>query len=297
LPVCSSTSTSNQNTARPNIPSSSRVIYLPAPPPRLSSQQPATTSIDQFRERVDITISKLLEVVSRHSPPPFATSDLNLSDGEDHHAHLGRPLATSSDEETEYRVVRDTRRSVGRRRRRTPEFPSHCPVPNHSESTLSSSSVVSADSVQDAIPSSSERAGSNSLPPRTGGGGEISDGSDSSPEPPKKRARCDSRALVTDQTTLSFAIEPETETGNSDVPRPAVELRQSPEVPGDDFLTSVDKELLTELSCEICFAIYYQPVTTPCQHVSRPFSFLEHSTICHFLSPLSTRDLFRIIGV
>ena len=31
------------------------------------------------------------------------------------------------------------------------------------------------------------------------------------------------------------------------------------------------KELLAELSCEICLSLYYQPITSPCQHVSLPF--------------------------
>jgi hypothetical protein len=29
-----------------------------------------------------------------------------------------------------------------------------------------------------------------------------------------------------------------------------------------------EKEVLTELTCEICFNLLYQPVTSPCQHVS-----------------------------
>ncbi|EGO27570.1 hypothetical protein SERLADRAFT_435347 [Serpula lacrymans var. lacrymans S7.9] len=51
-----------------------------------------------------------------------------------------------------------------------------------------------------------------------------------------------------------------------------------------------EKELLTELSCEICFMLFFQPVTTPCQH-----SFcskclqrsLDHSMFC----PLCRKDL------
>jgi hypothetical protein len=31
-----------------------------------------------------------------------------------------------------------------------------------------------------------------------------------------------------------------------------------------------EKELLTELSCEICLTLLYQPITSPCQHVSYP---------------------------
>jgi hypothetical protein len=35
-----------------------------------------------------------------------------------------------------------------------------------------------------------------------------------------------------------------------------------------------EKELLAELSCEICLALYYQPITSPCQHVSRSSSLI-----------------------
>jgi hypothetical protein len=31
-----------------------------------------------------------------------------------------------------------------------------------------------------------------------------------------------------------------------------------------------EKELMAELSCEICLTLYYQPITSPCQHVSPP---------------------------
>jgi hypothetical protein len=36
-------------------------------------------------------------------------------------------------------------------------------------------------------------------------------------------------------------------------------------------LARFEKELLTELTCEICFTLFYQPVTTPCQHVRQLF--------------------------
>jgi hypothetical protein len=140
--------------------------------------------------------------------------------------------------------------------------------------------MVSSDSAENALPSSSSSGHTAD--------GEISD-SDSSPEPPKKRLRCDSRVLVTDQQTQSRVIEPVAEIGDSDYsnhpnvrrPQPNRPDAESPRT-GDDSRTTgdVNKELLTELSCEICFAIYYQPVTTPCQHVS-----LEPLQICHFLSP------------
>jgi hypothetical protein len=31
---------------------------------------------------------------------------------------------------------------------------------------------------------------------------------------------------------------------------------------------AIEKQLLVELTCEICYMLLYQPITTPCQHVS-----------------------------
>lgn len=48
--------------------------------------------------------------------------------------------------------------------------------------------------------------------------------------------------------------------------------------PPPDF----DKKLLEELTCHICYVLFYKPVTTPCQHV-RPLSSL---------SPISLLTMF-----
>jgi hypothetical protein len=40
----------------------------------------------------------------------------------------------------------------------------------------------------------------------------------------------------------------------------------APAQSGDQF----EKELLAELTCEICLTLFYQPITSPCQHVSVP---------------------------
>ncbi|KAF9075800.1 PUA-like domain-containing protein [Rhodocollybia butyracea] len=48
-------------------------------------------------------------------------------------------------------------------------------------------------------------------------------------------------------------------------------------------LDSFEKDLVTELSCEICFSLLYEPVTTPCQHTfcSRCLHrSLDHSSVC-----------------
>jgi len=305
LPVCSSTPI--PDTARPNIPSSSRVIYLPAAPPPPSARQSTSTSTDQFEQRVDITISKLIEVVSRHPqplPPPSNQGDPDTSDGDDHQVHLPtqpppRITLPSSDGETEFRVARGMDRSFGRRRRRrAPGLASQSTIPNQSEPTLtsaSSTSVFSAGSVEHALSSSPGHAGNSCSPPPRTAGGESSDGSDLSPEPPKKRPRRDTRHLATDLETQSRTIEPEAEIDNSDSPNhPNANRPQSNRldaepcrdpVGGEDLRARIDKEILTELSCEICFTIYYQPVTTPCQHVSCLlfFSF-------HFPTPTDVRS-------
>ena len=311
LPVCSSTP--NPNTARPNIPSSSRVIYLPAvPPPPSAPYAPS----DQLEQRVDITISKLIEVVSRHSQPPTLAPnqrDSDHSDGDGHQDHPPgqvppRTSLPSSDEEIEFRPTRDLNRSSGlrRRRRRTPNLSTNSAIPNHSESTLTSASttsVVSADSGADSYPSSSGHSG-RSPPPRTAGG-ESSDGSDLSPEPPRKRPRRDTRSLVTDRETQSRAIEPGAETGNSDNqdhpsangPQPDrfdAEPRRDPEESDQEPRTRINKELLTELSCDICFTIYHHPVTTPCQHVSRLLAFLVALSSSFFVYPSPPEPLFGI---
>jgi len=311
LPVCSSAT--DPNTARPNIPSSSRVIYLPAGPPPPSTRRSTPTSADRLEQRVDITISKLIEVVSRHSQPPPPTSnpgDSDLSDGDGHGQSPPRATLPSSDEETEFYATRALDRTSGQRRRRrrrrrqAPELDSQSTVPNHSESTLTSAGpirVTSADSVEDALPSPSGHPGRSCPPsPRTAGG-ESSDGGGLSPEPPRKRRKRDAHSLVTDRETESHAIEPQAETNNSDDPnhqsanipdlgRPDAVLRQGPEGTEENLRTRIDKELLTELSCEICFTIYYQPVTTPCQHVSCLlfFFFFLFVTSRHFVILLST---------
>ncbi|KAG1866605.1 PUA-like domain-containing protein [Suillus subalutaceus] len=56
-----------------------------------------------------------------------------------------------------------------------------------------------------------------------------------------------------------------------------------PSDPGTISLTEFDKNLTTELTCEICFMLFYQPVTTPCQHTFCSKCLqrsLDHSMLC-----------------
>jgi len=50
---------------------------------------------------------------------------------------------------------------------------------------------------------------------------------------------------------------------------------------GGALLAEFDKTLTTELICEICFMLFYQPVTTPCQHV-------RISSFCFGMNTLNT---------
>lgn len=40
------------------------------------------------------------------------------------------------------------------------------------------------------------------------------------------------------------------------------------------ILAHFEKDLLVELTCEICFVLLYQPITTPCQHVRPTYSLM-----------------------
>jgi hypothetical protein len=58
----------------------------------------------------------------------------------------------------------------------------------------------------------------------------------------------------------------------------------------DDSLQRLQDSLVSELTCEICFSLLHQPVTTPCQHTfcsSCLQRSIDHSTIC----PLCRQDL------
>ena len=64
----------------------------------------------------------------------------------------------------------------------------------------------------------------------------------------------------------------------------------APAQSGDQF----EKELLAELTCEICLTLFYQPITSPCQHVSIsiPLSSQSLSTLCQtFCSKCLHRSL------
>ncbi|TFK28728.1 hypothetical protein FA15DRAFT_664762 [Coprinopsis marcescibilis] len=84
------------------------------------------------------------------------------------------------------------------------------------------------------------------------------DDSDSDARPRKRRKRADDQddsepSLVAHLRT-SAAI---TKATSADQPLPSTT---------DPVLTELEKDLSTELNCDICSNLFYQPVTTPCQH-------------------------------
>lgn len=92
-----------------------------------------------------------------------------------------------------------------------------------------------------------------------------------SPEPPRKRLRRTPRRRP-HKTDAPIQLRHHrgrvANSGSDDGMAPSVRL---------------EKELMAELQCQICFALMWQPVTTPCQHVSlfhfAPYAFTFSSPI------------------
>ncbi|KAI0068857.1 hypothetical protein BV25DRAFT_1792197 [Artomyces pyxidatus] len=83
---------------------------------------------------------------------------------------------------------------------------------------------------------------------------------------------------------------------DGDNPRPRKRRRRHvpaprrDEPPAPDAAVRFEKELLSELTCEICFMLLYQPITTPCQHTFCSKCLrrsLDHNSHC----PLCRQDL------
>ncbi|KAI0638226.1 hypothetical protein C8Q77DRAFT_1215091 [Trametes polyzona] len=61
------------------------------------------------------------------------------------------------------------------------------------------------------------------------------------------------------------------------------QARTSPHRTDHDPQARIEKELLSELTCEICFGLLWQPLTTPCQHTFCTrclFRSLDHNQTC-----------------
>ncbi|KAJ7904534.1 PUA-like domain-containing protein [Mycena olivaceomarginata] len=106
------------------------------------------------------------------------------------------------------------------------------------------------------------------------------DDDDSPPTTPTVRYRPDSDSGPSRPRKRQRMVHPESDDDDdllSHLRAHAARERQEPDEP------NLDKELQTELSCEICFTLLYNPVTTPCQHTFCSKCLhraLDHSNLC-----------------
>ena len=134
------------------------------------------------------------------------------------------------------------------------------------------------------------------------------------PDPVQNRAPAQPRVDITITKIISLLRRAQAWLGDPDASSPASTLRPRKRRKMSDWRPTADawqgrfeKDLLSEVTCEICFMLLYHPVTTPCQHVCPPSSpplppatnpnqsfcskclqrSLDHSTAC----PLCRKDL------
>ncbi|KAG6919417.1 hypothetical protein DXG01_006300 [Tephrocybe rancida] len=187
VPTCAP----HEAAAPPNIPSSSTVAYYPAP----TDQPPQTDNSDipSTSSRIDVTVSKVLDLVAR------AQRDLEHT----HPAALSTPDSDESDDD-------------------------HSP------------------------PATSSRRRSRS---------------DHSQERPRKRRRQyspDQDEGDPDNDLLSHLVATSARQRSTRHDQPLL----PPDPPSaaqisDAILARFEKDLLSELTCEICFTLFYDPITTP----------------------------------
>ncbi|KAG6854766.1 hypothetical protein C0991_001193 [Blastosporella zonata] len=197
--------TPNTTAPPPNIPSSSTVAFYPAPatehhPPPDNTAQPITVP------RIDVTVTKVLDLVSR--------VHRELQNNSPQHTALFPTDSDNSDDDSPLPPVPSSSSSSRRRRSR------------------------SADSHQ------RPRKRRRHLP---------------SPQPD------DDQDDDTDGDLLSHLLATSARQRSTRHDQPLL----PPDPPSaaqnsDSILARFEKDLLTELTCEICFTLFYDPITTPC---------------------------------
>jgi hypothetical protein len=195
-PISSCTVSPSNPALLPDIPSSSRVTFYPAPSFLLDRDAVAFATIPAH---TDVTINKLASIVHRYDQHPQPIT-------------LGSGSSDSGTDDEEILDTNTTHPSPSQPGVSTPGFTSIVPSDPSSSSSISTQIASPLDaSLQQQAPARSnarKRRRKHLPPPR----------------------RLTSPAQSTDQ---------------------------------DQF----ENELLAELSCEICFVLLYQPITSPCQHV------------------------------
>lgn len=242
------------------------VVYIPPPNDRRHTGPVAPAPLAQVKipnPKLDVTLQRVLEVLERmidlRGPPTTSVTHTSLSSGPSH-----SPVISENE--------------MGLEERRGDTYAADVPLettsPNLEPQTRSRSSslrtVVHNPQSDVPIPGAfvvDEK--SSDL--------QLADAGLS--EPPAKRRRRRSTTSQPssidlssfDKKTASTLLVSKPIAGQvtvlSELEKMTVEQR--------DALTSA---LLPEMTCDVCFQLFYDPVTTPCQHVSRPgdslFSFV-----------------------
>ena len=236
IPTCPSLNPSTKPLAvHPN----ARVNFIP-PPPNASVFHIDQDDEGLLHSRSDVTVNKILSLLVRSeasfpSSDHPSTSDDDETGPEDHDAP-GGSVESESDLDEEGSTTTNTHSD--RARPRSTSFSASRP------SNVAPSFRASAD------PSTST---SGHRPRRSRDNYSQSP----SPEPPRKRLR---RTPIQHANTVDSPIRFRHTRGKAG---------------SDDSLASavrLEKDLMAELQCQICFALMWQPVTTPCQHVSTRIS-------------------------
>lgn len=231
----------------PRIPATSRVAFFPAPSPTSSGPGPVYVP-----GKVDVTVSKVIALVTR----AVALGDWDgCGEGEGVSASAGVSGVEGGgggDSVTEDEDENET------------DVPSHPSYPSISHPYSRSHDLSPSPS-----PPGSPKLGSLSTHRR-----------------PRKRARWASSVASDAELDSGLANLGDIGISKSEMKTKtktkSTESKNSSEGESTENgdrkspQTKLEKDLMAELTCEICFMLLYQPITTPCQHV-RFFSLLPHS--------------------
>ena len=222
-PLSSCTVSPSNPASLPNVPSSSRVTFYPAPGFLLDRDTAAFATIPA--SRTDVTINKLTAVVHRY---------------DQHTQPITLDSSSGSDSETDDEEILHTNT--------THPSPSQPGVSTSGSTSIVPSDPSSSSSISTQIASSLDASLQQQAPARSNA---------------RKRRR-------------------------KHLPPPRRLTSPAQSTDQDQF----ENELLAELSCEICFMLLYQPITSSCQHVRALLS--RCSRICpppSTQSPLHLSDL------
>lgn len=250
IPTCTQAASTSAGALNPNIPSESRVTYHPAPPTESANEDDDDLS-HLISDRADVTVAKVMSVIER--------SERAIMEEEARQALLLVPTLPQLDgEHTDDEG--DANDEPDDDRYSLPPSASRGTSADGTAGNGSATSSADTASLSGSVGTSVSRSSLHSVRHRS-----RSEVDFPSPESrPRKRRR---RANMSPSPTS--------------IPRPD-EPRSAQAL--------FEKELMTELTCEICFMLFYQPVTAPCQHtfcVKCLQRSLDYSSTC----PLCRHEL------